>query len=467
MANPELYVSYNWCAENEKPIVDKLEAACRARGITLNRDVHRVGYGDSIRAFMTALGAGDHIVIVLSDSYLRSEHCLYELREIERNGNFRSRMSPIVLRGTAIHKAVDRVLYLRHWEQEIEALETAFKDVGRANTTNISEALDNYTDFRRLMDGYLATLADMNTLTDDIHVDSDFDAILNRFQPSTPQTAPVDDGKFKSDVAEEIRKILDGCKDLLDALWVTAERVGRTDANIVADDLCAKPFADAVDLLLRPAAIAALTTLAPSSRSGSDLWIAATDILMWVSLLLFEHTLFDANAAKSARIVIGVRTRLSVELVSARNRRMKPQLNFQPGKADIAGAQAMEDVTFETGWNEELAVEAVLATLWKRVFPEDPRLRLSADDKASLNATLVRVAKYKTHNHYISVAPEQDSALKRPEVYRRLIEQLPAATVIYFATAAGTPFLAISDEHEVVTIVREFFNLPNFLGNPR
>ena len=58
-----VYVSYSWGAEEETRLVDKLEEACTERGIELQRDKKRIGYCESIRAYMDELGAGRHVVL--------------------------------------------------------------------------------------------------------------------------------------------------------------------------------------------------------------------------------------------------------------------------------------------------------------------------------------------------------------------------------------------------------------------
>jgi hypothetical protein len=50
----------------------------------------------------------------------------------------------------------------------------------REYTRSLNAALDDYADFRRLIDELLDILADMNTLTEDIHVGTDFEALLDR-----------------------------------------------------------------------------------------------------------------------------------------------------------------------------------------------------------------------------------------------------------------------------------------------
>ena len=210
-----VYVSYSWKVEEQNFVVDKLEQACLKRGIELQRDKKRIGYSDSIRAYMDELAAGRYVVLVLSKPYFESDYCMYELREIYNNKGFHKRVYPIVISGTHFHKPVDRVPYIRHWENEKAKLEKELATVGREYTKRLNAELDNYADFRRLMDELLSILADMNTLTEDIHVGTDFEALLDRIKPvvAPPGDEPGPPGHekqraFENKIRGEIKKLL-------------------------------------------------------------------------------------------------------------------------------------------------------------------------------------------------------------------------------------------------------------------
>ena len=77
-------VSYAW--DKASPdVVDELCAAAQARGIRIVRDTTDVNVGDSLSKFMRRLAAHDRVFVILSEKYLKSPNCMYELYEIWRN----------------------------------------------------------------------------------------------------------------------------------------------------------------------------------------------------------------------------------------------------------------------------------------------------------------------------------------------------------------------------------------------
>ena len=95
-------------------------------------------YGDLISGFMKRIGLADHVIVVLSDKYLRSPYCMTELHSIyqrslgEKEG-FLRRIIPLVLDDARFGTWRDRLVYTKHWRAEFEEMELHFKDLGEAD----------------------------------------------------------------------------------------------------------------------------------------------------------------------------------------------------------------------------------------------------------------------------------------------------------------------------------------------
>jgi hypothetical protein len=455
-----VYVSYAWKEEEQNRLVDKLGEACAAREIELLRDREQIGYGDSILQFMKEIGAGGHVVLVLSEAYFKSEYCMYELRQIYENRDFRKRVYPIVLSGTPFHKPIDRIPYIEYWQTETAKLEAALARLTDPKyTLKLREALDGYAEFRRLMDELQSILADMNTLTEEEHLGTDFAALLDRIAP--------DD--FRTKITDEVRNILATSTRLSNALESTLRDAKIEPSADLAASLCAVGPERALGDLLFPATRSTLTLLDPRQSEFADTWDVAKSVLAWLSLLAVNSESLG-QAAKNALSAgklgfeIVVETPLGVELVSSRYHRIAPRLHAQKGKKDVVGEELIPEPQYETGWGEEAALDKLVLEVWARVFPEESRATLSKSDLRTLNSALRFREKQKTHHHYIPVPVEQASRLCRPVFYQKLLDKLPAISVIFFKPSGGTPALLVSDEVDFMTIIREFLTIPELLG---
>ncbi|HEY9646912.1 MAG TPA: COR domain-containing protein [Chroococcidiopsis sp.] len=174
---PEVFVSYAWGGESEQ-IVNQLDRAFQQRGITLIRDKRDLGFKGRIKDFMQQIGRGKAVVAVISEKYLKSENCMYELVQIAENGAFYDRIFPIVLSDANIYKPVQRIRYIKYWEDQIAELDEAIKSVGAANLQGIRDDIDSYTQIRATIAELTNILKDMNTLTPEMHTESEFEEIF-------------------------------------------------------------------------------------------------------------------------------------------------------------------------------------------------------------------------------------------------------------------------------------------------
>ena len=124
---PEIFVSYAWGddssedARKRTEVVDRLCETFDKDGWNILRDKTDMRPGDLISGFMKRIGLADHVIVVLSDKYLRSPYCMTELhsiyqRSVGEKENFLRRIIPLVLADMRIGTPEERVEYAKHWE---------------------------------------------------------------------------------------------------------------------------------------------------------------------------------------------------------------------------------------------------------------------------------------------------------------------------------------------------------------
>ncbi len=168
----EYCVSYAWCDTTpegaaREAIVDRLCKAAEQRQITVIRDKKALGWGESISKFMQRIGRADRVFVILSDKYLKSPYCMFELFEVWRTSRsdpakFSERVKAYVLPPAEISTPIDRVRHAIYWKQKYEELDAAVKPHGLGI---LGEAdLKQYKlmqDFAHRVSDILATVADI------------------------------------------------------------------------------------------------------------------------------------------------------------------------------------------------------------------------------------------------------------------------------------------------------------------
>ena len=195
--NNHVFLSYAWGGESER-IVNELDADLQARGILVVRDKRDLGFKGMIRDFMRQIGEGHAVIVVISDKYLKSPNCMFELVEIARNKNFYDRIFPIVLGDADIYDPVNRIKYIKHWEERIRDLDAAMKSVSGTNLQGMREELDSYDEIRDRVSELTFFLKDMNTLKAEIQESSNFASLISDLEkrlataePATPAPVPL------------------------------------------------------------------------------------------------------------------------------------------------------------------------------------------------------------------------------------------------------------------------------------
>lgn len=477
-----VYVSYAWKDAEQNQLVDRLGAACKARGIDLGRDISHIGYGSSIREFMDRLAAAGHVVVVFSDRYLRSRYCLYELREIWRNGHFRARVSPIILRGTSLEPE-DWAVYLEYWERKKKRLGEALNKLDREYTGPLNQVVDDYAEFRRLIADWLATVCDMNALDPDVHLNTDFAAliagILAGKSGGSRQQAHVSrqkDEEFVARVEMEIRAILDALPSFASVLRGQAREQGLLNtSNDLAKSLAAARPEVALSDVLRPATEKALPRGSPQTIRNSDVWENAKTLLAWLSVLAVrpewvqKREQLDSDGESTFEIL--VRTECGVEILSSRYRQLRPR--FGPVRGfDIVGEERLDLPVVESGWDDEYAVRQIGLDIAAQLFPElksaaNPTAKPSDDEILdNLRETLGERAKHKSHHHYLLITTDDHSPLQRRDFHEMLSREFPL-TVIYMRAPGPEPPFLVDKESRLITIIREFLTIPDLLAKKR
>ena len=104
---------------------------------------------------MRRIGAGKRIIVILSDAYLKSPNCMFELFEIWRNSKskpqvFRGHIKAFSLKDAKIHSLDDRLNYAIFWKTKFEKLKAKLDQHG---PTILGE--QGYKNFERIQQFYL------------------------------------------------------------------------------------------------------------------------------------------------------------------------------------------------------------------------------------------------------------------------------------------------------------------------
>jgi len=147
--NPRIFLSYSW--RNKEKAND-----FKGVGITLTRDIRDTQYKTDLKEYMRSVRDHDYMLILISDYFLRSVNCMFEVMEIFKEKEFNKRVLQIILDDANIYTAKGRLSYIHYWEKEqcdlncliksgdLKNLGSIFKDLKQLDNicSNIGEFLE-------------------------------------------------------------------------------------------------------------------------------------------------------------------------------------------------------------------------------------------------------------------------------------------------------------------------------------
>jgi tetratricopeptide (TPR) repeat protein len=171
--NPTLFISYSW---QTKKIADRIATDLEVIGVSVIKDNNELQFTDNIPNFMKRIRSCDFALLLISDSYLKSKNCLYEILELQKDNNHWEKVLPIVCKDTKIYSSIERIDYIKFWEQKIKELQTALKNINPINSSELYKELKLFQDIAYNIDSFL------KKISDSLHYDPE-ELISKRYKP--------------------------------------------------------------------------------------------------------------------------------------------------------------------------------------------------------------------------------------------------------------------------------------------
>lgn len=135
---PTVFISYNW---GNKKLAEQLENCLQPHANVKRDDTSVQPWGD-LQSFMKSIRNQDFAVLIISDAYLKSEACLFEVMELMEEQRWDKRVMYIVTDDAhGIYDAEIQLEYIKYWAKKAHNLNDKIKELNPAATTAQSEEL--------------------------------------------------------------------------------------------------------------------------------------------------------------------------------------------------------------------------------------------------------------------------------------------------------------------------------------
>jgi len=122
-----IFISYSW---KDEAVCTKIDSDLRRLGYitTLDRHEDAVPFKSKLKEFMDSISLHDYTIVLVSDNYLKSYNCLYEVGKVMDSTDFQKKALQIILPSAKVFGRTGKYEYFTHWDNEISILTEKLKN---------------------------------------------------------------------------------------------------------------------------------------------------------------------------------------------------------------------------------------------------------------------------------------------------------------------------------------------------
>lgn len=202
MGKKTVTIFLSYCSK-DSVIADLIESYLKSylgSKINISRYTRDVGYRESFKKFMQTVSQHDFVLCIVSDNYLKSAPCLYEIGETLRNRDYENRLLFVVLNcndekhysdlnsniAADIYTVEGRINYIKFWENEYYKIERKLETIDNvfAKEYEYEYLKTIYKSINFELPEFMSFLADRRGIPFDECIATDFENIITSIDPT-------------------------------------------------------------------------------------------------------------------------------------------------------------------------------------------------------------------------------------------------------------------------------------------
>lgn len=191
MKKIDVFLSYCW---SDKDIADEIydNLVNHQNNISIHRDVADIQQWGNIKKFMQSIEKMDYTILLISDAYLKSRNCMYEVLEVMKDSAYDNKIFPVII-FNGIYQLSIRAQYVKYWQNEYEQFQTTLEEINKQNLGSLIEDLKHLQNIAANVAEFLSKVSELNNPA----IKDASEAILNKLRANnlidseTPKKAPL------------------------------------------------------------------------------------------------------------------------------------------------------------------------------------------------------------------------------------------------------------------------------------
>ena len=153
-----IFLSY---CQKDSSYADIIEQHYLNSDVKIHRDIRDISAWQSIRKFMDTIRDNDFAVLIITDNYLKSYNCMYEVLQVMKEKDYEDRIFPIVINHN-IYSEDEKIKYIKYWEEKCNDLEYKLSEIKYSNSKSLIDKLCTAQDIAASIGDFLDIVSIMN-----------------------------------------------------------------------------------------------------------------------------------------------------------------------------------------------------------------------------------------------------------------------------------------------------------------
>lgn len=159
----QIFLSYCW---KDKKRADYIELKCSENYIKLLRDKYDLEDFKSIQKYMEQVKISDKCILVISEDYMKSENCMYEILQVLESENPKDKVIPIVYY-KEIYKTSEIAKWIKYWDDKYNKLKASLEKLPEIGNESLLQKLEMYKTISQKIGELIAIILDINSPEED------------------------------------------------------------------------------------------------------------------------------------------------------------------------------------------------------------------------------------------------------------------------------------------------------------
>jgi len=172
-----IFLSYCW---DNTDIANQIDEKFNDNNTLLTRDTRDLKYKKSIKEFMNSIRDNDYVIMLITEDYLKSKNCMYEVLEFVKDKKFNDKIIPII-ESDKIFNNYYKIEILKFWTKQKNKLKKSLKNTESEHSISISKEVKIISRIETEILDFLEAVCDFNNIVlgKNIFNNENFEKILN------------------------------------------------------------------------------------------------------------------------------------------------------------------------------------------------------------------------------------------------------------------------------------------------